>query len=124
MDVRNKIVDVLKDIMLSKADKAVANDAVPEILPKHELSNDLGLKSLDLAELVATLELEIGHDPFARDNAVTDVRTVEDLFRVYQTKSSLPDASMESNEQSVRRAASRKSVIAAASKRRSAHEQE
>ena len=44
---------------------------------------DLGLESLDIAELVATLEVQIGRDPFAKDVAISTVKTVADLCRAY-----------------------------------------
>lgn len=124
MEVRDKIIGVLKDILLAKSMESEASGEDLEILPRHELTNDLGLKSLDLAELVATLELETGIDPFARDNAVTDVRTVEDLLQVYQSDSSTESPSDGPGDQVSRRAALRRSAMAAASKHRSADEQD
>jgi acyl carrier protein len=44
---------------------------------------DLGLESLDLAELVALLELRFGFDPFSHHAAITDVHTVQDLCNAY-----------------------------------------
>src|SRR5690349_15460268 len=43
---------------------------------------DLGYQSLDLAQIVALLEQRLGVDPFERQ-AITDVRTVEDLCAAY-----------------------------------------
>jgi len=43
----------------------------------------LGLGSLDLAQLVAQLEADLGADPFRELVAVTDVRTVDDLKDAY-----------------------------------------
>jgi len=36
-----------------------------QILPESKLTADLGLDSLELAELSAVLEDEIGHDPYS-----------------------------------------------------------
>ncbi|MBV9653424.1 MAG: acyl carrier protein [Acetobacteraceae bacterium] len=48
------------------------------------LNETLGLTSLDLAELVVTLEDRFGVDPFAKLVPITDVQTVDDLARAYQ----------------------------------------
>jgi acyl carrier protein len=50
----------------------------------EKLSATLGLGSLDLAFLVAELEVELGVDPFAKLVPVTSVRSVADLVRAYQ----------------------------------------
>ncbi len=47
------------------------------------LNADLGLSSLDLAELTAVLEVRLEVDPFAELVAITDVRTVGDLCAAY-----------------------------------------
>ncbi len=47
------------------------------------LVGDLGLGSLDIAELVATLEAEVGCDPFALGASISDLRTVGDLVGLY-----------------------------------------
>jgi acyl carrier protein len=48
------------------------------------LTGDLGLRSLDLAQIVATLEVQLGVDPFAELVAITSVRTVGDLVNAYR----------------------------------------
>ena len=48
-----------------------------------DLRDDLGFASLDLAQLAAALEMKLKVDPFRRNVAVTAVRTVGDLCRVY-----------------------------------------
>ena len=52
--------------------------------PEARLNADLGLSSLDLAQLVATLEVELDADPFAELVAITSVRTVGDLCEAYR----------------------------------------
>jgi acyl carrier protein len=52
------------------------------IAPDAKLADTLGLKSMDLAELVLTLEVEFGVDPF-REIPFTSIRTVSDLTRAY-----------------------------------------
>jgi acyl carrier protein len=52
---------------------------------KHgaRLGDDLGLASLDLAELIAVLELELNTDPFKTLVSITSVRTFGDLRDAY-----------------------------------------
>jgi acyl carrier protein len=54
-----------------------------DITPQHVIVDELGLDSLDVAELVARLEDLLGVDPFAT-TAITSVRTVADLCAAYQ----------------------------------------
>ena len=56
---------------------------IDEVRPDHALVEDLGLRSLDLAQIVVKLEIELGVDPFARLVPVTSVRTVGDLCGAY-----------------------------------------
>ncbi len=44
----------------------------------------LGLESLDLAQIVATLEARTALDPFAEQVAITSIRTVGDLVGAYR----------------------------------------
>lgn len=49
-----------------------------------KLNATLGLRSLDLAELVFELESTIGADPFEQLVPITSVRTVDDLVGAYR----------------------------------------
>jgi acyl carrier protein len=49
-----------------------------------KLNATLGLSSLDLAFLVADLEVELGVDPFAKVVSITSVRSVDDLVFAYR----------------------------------------
>lgn len=51
--------------------------------PARELT-ELGLGSLDLAQLVAVLEARLEVDPFRELVPITSVRTLEDLRRAYE----------------------------------------
>lgn len=62
------------------ARRTVRSDAISGTA---NLSATLGLTSLDLAFLVAELEVEFGVDPFARRVSITSVRTVNDLINAY-----------------------------------------
>lgn len=73
------------------ADEIVAliEDADPPVPPERvtgvaRLGDDLGLSSLDLAELVTVLELELDADPFRELVPITSVRTVGDLVQAYE----------------------------------------
>jgi acyl carrier protein len=50
----------------------------------HRWTVDLGLKSLDLAQVVAVLEMKTGVDPFAEMVSITSMRTVGDLVEAYR----------------------------------------
>ncbi len=57
---------------------------VPQLSPETALGDQLGLTSLDYAELVVRLEVEFGKDPMAAGE-LPDFRTVGDLARFYST---------------------------------------
>lgn len=48
-----------------------------------KLVDELGLSSLDLAELVASLELELEVDPFSNGASISSISTINDLYDVY-----------------------------------------
>jgi acyl carrier protein len=52
--------------------------------PQHTLIGDLGLRSLDLAHLIAILEAELKVDPFTKLVSITSIRTVADLCNAYR----------------------------------------
>lgn len=56
---------------------------VEEVRAEQGLVEDLGLKSLDLARIVAKLDTELGVDPFSEAVAITSIRTVGDLCEAY-----------------------------------------
>jgi acyl carrier protein len=64
----------------------VAQMVQPEatsVADEQRLREDLNFGSLDLAQLVAMLEIKLGVDPFAQHTALTSIATVGDLCRVY-----------------------------------------
>ncbi len=72
--VKSVIIEVAKnkgeDMVIESGDQAIVED--------------LGFASLDVAVLVATLETKLGVDPFLENKAViTEIRTVDDLCKVY-----------------------------------------
>ncbi|MEW6736113.1 MAG: acyl carrier protein [Acidobacteriota bacterium] len=50
----------------------------------HLLVEDLRFGSLDIAQLVATLECKLGIDPFTTQITITRIRTVDDLCNAYR----------------------------------------
>jgi acyl carrier protein len=71
----------------------IAREKSPEVAcvdNDHRLAAGLGLDSLDIARLVAVLELKVGADPFAKLVSITDVRTVGDLCAAYRIALSAP----------------------------------
>ncbi len=48
------------------------------------LLRDVGLSSLDLASVVARLELKLSLDPFSELVSITSVRTIGDLVSAYR----------------------------------------
>jgi acyl carrier protein len=56
------------------------------------LNATLGLSSLDLALIVAELEVDVGTDPFAKLVSITSVRSVNDLVGAYR-KALFPETS-------------------------------
>jgi acyl carrier protein len=64
----------------------VAQQAHPErssVEPAHRLAADLGFVSLDLAQVAAELEAQLGFDPFTKTSA-SGVATVGDLIALYE----------------------------------------
>jgi acyl carrier protein len=58
--------------------------ALTQVSSAQLLSAELGLASLDVAELVANLEMQLGVDPFATHVSITSVQTVGDLVNAYR----------------------------------------
>jgi acyl carrier protein len=56
---------------------------VREISSEDRLNADLGLTSLDLASLVAALEMKLKADPFQEFVPITSVRSIGDLEAAY-----------------------------------------
>lgn len=74
--VREAVLEVVLEIVRRTRPETNRFDS------SETLGADLGLDSLDLAEIVATLERRVGKDPFA-ERTVGSVRTVQDLVDAY-----------------------------------------
>jgi len=75
-----KIKQVVLEELRQVLDKLPAGLEIDEDM---NLNADLGMSSLQLAELVATLEDRCGWDPFREHVPITEVRTVGDLITAY-----------------------------------------
>lgn len=60
------------------------NTEITSINADDQLNAHLALTSLDLAQLIAALEIRLDADPFAQQTPITSIRTVGDLVRAYQ----------------------------------------
>jgi acyl carrier protein len=67
----------IKELLLEK------EITLTDISEDYALGDDLGLTSMDLAILVANLELELGVEPFLEDFVITDIRTLRDLCQAF-----------------------------------------
>ena len=76
-DLENTIRRVTLEIARRKAPD------LAEVQMEQSLIEQLGLASMDLAELIAILEAELGVDPFAT-TAISRIRTVADLCTAYR----------------------------------------
>ena len=62
-----------------------------EVTPGALLGGELGLDSLDLAQVVVLLERSLGVDPFRTGRAgATPIRTVENLISIYAAELATP----------------------------------
>ncbi|MCX8131434.1 MAG: acyl carrier protein [Clostridia bacterium] len=79
MEQTEKIIkNVIQEILEQKPYK------VTEIKDEQRLIEDLGFSSLDIAQLIAHLEIELDADPFSQGALISSVRTVKSLIEVYQ----------------------------------------
>lgn len=77
--MRETICSIINQVRTDSGREAI------EILDGHQLTAEIGLDSLDLAQLVVALEKELGVDPF-RDGTAS-ARTVGELVAVYEQAS-------------------------------------
>lgn len=79
----NTTEDVIYDVLARVMEEE--NVAAVEITDSSRLIDDLGLKSLHIARILAMLELELDYDPFGSGTVpITGVQTVRDLCAAYQ----------------------------------------
>ncbi len=76
--IRQAIDAVIVEIL------AQSNHADRPVKETDSIAKDLGFTSLDVAQLIATLEMELGVDPFSQGAAISEVNTVAKLYAVYE----------------------------------------
>ena len=76
--VTETIDQTLKDIQEQQGYRST----VPQ--EQHRVVKDLGFSSLDVAQLIAMLEMELDVDPFAMGVSILEVHTVGDMYQVYE----------------------------------------
>jgi acyl carrier protein len=77
-DPREKILDAIAEIVAQNHMQARA------LTDSDGLHEDLGFASLDVAQLIAVLEMELGVDPFARGASLEEIGTVGKLVALYE----------------------------------------
>jgi acyl carrier protein len=77
-DLRMAVHDAVLEIVQER------NPATIRIDDHQELSGDLGLTSLDIATVVANLDMMLEADPFSELFSITSTRTVGDLLNAYE----------------------------------------
>ena len=55
-----------------------------KVLKTQKLVGDIGFKSIDLARIIAILEIKLDVDPFSKLVPITSIQTVGDLCNAYQ----------------------------------------
>ncbi len=78
MSAEQSVIAAIREITNRKPHR------LAEVRREHRLIADLSMDSMDIAELVALLEEQLGKDPFAETASIADVRTVHDLIAVYE----------------------------------------
>jgi acyl carrier protein len=76
-DVKSTILKVLREIQVRNS------YPLRDINDNTMVVKNLGFSSLDVAELVAVLEMELGVDPFSQGVSIMNVHTVGELCKVY-----------------------------------------
>ncbi|MFZ5895447.1 MAG: hypothetical protein ACOY0T_30605 [Myxococcota bacterium] len=84
MSEQSIAASVAEEILVILREKeAYQGKPLPDITSQQRLGPDLGLTSLDLARLIACLELRLKADPFQELVPITSVRSVGDVCQAY-----------------------------------------
>lgn len=79
IDVFDTVVQCCKEILEANGNSSI------KVLKESKIVDDLGLRSLDIAQLIAMLEIELDKEPFSEGKAdLADIITVGDLCKAYQ----------------------------------------
>ena len=78
MEQINKVIEnTIKQIQEQNSYK------IPEMRSELKLIDDLGFSSLDIAQLIAHLEMELNVDPFSEGALISGINTVGNLCKIY-----------------------------------------
>ena len=80
-EIASSVIAVIRRILQEES-----IDCPAELGMNARLSDELGLSSMSLAEIVSELEDLSGFDPFSSEVSITDVVTVGDLIAAYSRK--------------------------------------
>lgn len=78
-EIRGVVQDVLGEIQEQQGYRRVP------LSDEMRVVRDLGFSSMDVAQLIAMLEMALGVDPFSRGISILEVHTVADLCAAYET---------------------------------------
>ena len=78
----NSAEQIIRETVLQIAQQKSAD--ITDVNSEQKLNAELGFSSLDLAQLVAILEMKLDADPFAKLVSITTIRTVGDLCDAYE----------------------------------------
>ena len=81
-EAANRVGQLVRDTISDLLDEQGLDN--PGVEDDAKLVDTLGLKSMDIAQVVLVLEDELDADPF-QDIPITSVRTVGDLINAYQS---------------------------------------
>jgi acyl carrier protein len=79
-DLKKIIDETIKSIQEQQSYKVI------ELNDNLKIIHDLGFSSLDIAQLVATLEMETGFDPFSKGVSIKEINTLGDIYKIYQNE--------------------------------------
>ena len=79
----NDIQNIIKQEVLKIVHETTETLALEDLKESDDLSENLGLQSIDWARLLAILEIKLDLNPFAQMMSVTDVRTLGDFINAY-----------------------------------------
>ena len=102
------ITETVYEVLLDVAKQR--HPELEQVRASDTLQGDLGLQSLDLAQIVARLEMELESDPFLELVSITSVRTVADVVSAYERAASNSTAGVDVDlEAAAERALARRS---------------
>ncbi len=76
-EVVNTIKNAIREIQEEQDYRIV------ELNENMDILNTLGFRSLDIAQLIAMLELELGVDPFSNGVSLAQLTTLGNLYEIY-----------------------------------------